>query len=173
VTLLFYYLLKPVNRSLSLLAALFSLTGCMIDAVECLFHVAPLIVLEGSHYSSVVSAEQTQALALMFLNLHTQGLNICMIFFGFYCLLMGYLIFRSTFLPRIIGGLLMLAGLCYLTNYCATFLSPEFAARLFPCIPIPGLSEVVLALWLLVMGVNMKRWKEQADAAGAGAGKTK
>ena len=143
--------------------------GPVAQTVDRLFHLAPLIVLGGSHYLSIFSVEQAQALALMFLNLHAQGLNICMIFFGFYCLLMGYLIFRSTFLPRLIGALLMLAGLCYLTNYCATFLSPEFAARLFPYLLIPGLSEVVLALWLLVMGVNIKRWKEQAGAAGAGA----
>jgi hypothetical protein len=125
-----------------------------------------VIVLGGSHYLSVLNVEQLQALALMFLNLHAQGLNICMIFFGFFCLLLGYLIFRSTFLPRIIGVLLAIAGLCYLTNYLVTFLSPEFAAHLFPYILISGVAEIVLALWLLVIGVNVQRWKERASAAG-------
>ncbi len=164
VTLLLYDLLRPVNRSLSLLAAVFSFVGSTIGALNCLFHLAPLIVLGGSHYLSVFNVEQLQALALLFLNLHAQGLNICMVFFGFFCLLIGYLVFRSTFLPRIIGVLLAIAGLCYLTNYLATFLSPEFAAHLFPYILIPGLAEIVLALWLLVFGVNVQRWREQASA---------
>jgi hypothetical protein len=71
--------------------------------------------------------EQLQALALMSLNFYAQGLNTCMIIFGFYCFLVGYLIFRSTFLPRIIGVLLAIAGFCYPTNYLATLLAPEFA----------------------------------------------
>ena len=167
VTLLLYDLLRPVNRSLALLATVFSLVGSTIGAVDCLFHLAPLIVLGGSHYLSVFSMEQLQALALMSLNFHAQGLNICMVFFGFFCLLLGYLIFRSIFLPRIIGLLLSIAGLCYLTNYLATFLAPELAAHLFPYILIPGVAEIVLALWLLVAGVNVPRWKEQASAPGA------
>jgi len=166
VTLILYELLRPVNRSLSLLATVFSLVGSTIAAVVCLLHFAPLIVLGGSHYLSVFSVEQLQALALMFLNLHVQGLSISMVFFGFFCFLLGYLIFRSTFFPRIIGVLLAIAGLCYLTYYPATFLWPEFAAHMFPYILIPGLGELVLALWLLVMGVNVQRWKEQANAAG-------
>jgi hypothetical protein len=83
-----------------------------------------VIVLGGSHYLSVFNVEQLQALALMFLNLRAQGLNVSMVFLGFFCLLLGYLIFRSTFFPRIIGVLLAIAGLCYLTNYLVTFLSP-------------------------------------------------
>ena len=166
VTLLLYELLRPVNRSLSLLATVFSVVGSTIAALDSLFHLAPLMILGGSPYLSIFSVEQLQALALLSLNLHTQGLNICMVFFGFFCLLIGYLIFRSIFLPRIIGLLLAIAGLCYLTYYLATFVSPEFAAHLFPYILIPGLAEIVLALWLLVMGVNVQRWNEQASAAG-------
>jgi len=164
VTLLLYILLRPVNKSLSLLAAFFSLAGSIIGALTSLFHLAPVLVLGGSHYLKVFNVDQLQALALMFLNLHTQGLDISMIFFGFYCLLIGYLILKSTFLPRIIGALLMIAGLCYLINYSATFIAPQFAAHLVPYILIPGLAEIVLALWLLVMGLNTERWKEQAGA---------
>jgi hypothetical protein len=166
VTLLLYELLRPVNGSLSLVATVFSVVGSTIGAVDCLLHFAPLIVLGGSNYLSVFNVEQLQALALLSLNLHTQGLNICMIFFGFFCLLIGYLIFRSIFLPRIIGVLLAIAGSCYLIYYLASFLSPEFATHLYPYILIPGLAEIVLALWLLVMGVNVQRWNEQASAAG-------
>jgi intracellular septation protein A len=131
VTLLFYYLFKPVNRSLSLLAAIFSLVGCAIGPLSLFVHAA-------SHISPLV-------------------------FFGFYCLLIGYLIFRSTFLPRILGALMALAGLGWLT-----FLSPPLANYLSPHIFAPGLlGEGALTLWLLLVGVHEQRWKEQASAAGA------
>jgi hypothetical protein len=81
-----------------------------------------------------------------------------LVFFGFYCLLIGYLIFRSTFLPGALGALMAFGGLGWLT-----FLSPAFANHLFPYNMIPGiLGEGTLTLWLLVMGVNVPRWREQA-----------
>jgi hypothetical protein len=162
VTALFYNLFKPVNRSLSLLAAFFSLVGCAIGALSCLFYLAPLVVLGGAQFLSVFKVEQLQALAYMFLKLNAQASNISLVFFGFYCLLIGYLIFRSTFLPRILGVLMAFAGLGWLT-----FLSPPLAKYLSPYILSPGiLGEGALTLWLLVIGVNAQRWNEQASAAG-------
>jgi hypothetical protein len=92
VTGLFYDLFKPVNKSLSLLAAFFSLVGCAIGAVSCLYELAPLAILGGAQYLNVFKVEQLQALALMFLKLHGQWFNLSFVFFGFYCLLIGYLI---------------------------------------------------------------------------------
>jgi hypothetical protein len=161
LTALFYGLFKPVNRSLSLLAAFFSLVGCAILAFASLFQIAPLVVLGGSPYLSVFKVEQLWALALMFLELNTQANNICVAFFGVYCLLIGYLIFKSFFLPRILGVLMALAGLGWLT-----FLSPPLANHLSPYNLVLGfLAELSLMLWLLVMGVNVQRWQEQAGAA--------
>lgn len=161
VTALFYGLFKPVSRSLSLLGAFFSLVGCAILAFGSLFQLAPLVLLGGSPYLNVFKVEQLRALALMFLELKTQAGNICVVFFGVYCLLIGYLIFRSAFLPRILGGLMALAGLGWLT-----FLSPPLASHLSPYNLVLGfLAELSLCLWLLVMGVNVQRWKDQASAA--------
>ena len=161
VTALFYGLFKPVNRSLSLLAAFFSLVGCAILALASLFQLAPLVVLGGSPYLSAFKVEQLRALALMFLELNTQANNICVVFFGFYCLLIGYLIFRSAFLPRILGVLMAFAGLGWLT-----FLYPPLANHLSPYNLVLGfLAELLLMLWLLVKGVDVQRWKEQASAA--------
>jgi len=161
VTALFYDLFRPVNRSLSLLAAFFSLVGCAIQASICLFHLAPFVVLGGAPYLSIFKVEQLQALAYMFFELYAQAFNICFVFFGFYCLLIGYLIFRSTFLPRILGVLMAIGGLGWLT-----FLSPPLANSLWPYIAAPGiLGEGSLTLWLLVMGVNVGRWMQQASAA--------
>jgi hypothetical protein len=165
VALIFYDLLKPVSRSLSLLAAFFRLMLVAIMAVDSLNYFSPLVLLGGAHFLTAFKADQLQGLVLVSQSLFTHGYNISLVFFGFHCLLIGYLIYRSTFLPRIIGVLLAIGGPCYVTNSLASFLSPGFAAP-YLLIP-PGLGELSLTLWLLVVGVNVQRWKEQASAAGA------
>jgi hypothetical protein len=161
VTLILYDIFRPVSRSMSLLAAFFSLTGCTIQAVSSLLHLAPLVILGGESYFSAFTAEQSQALALMFLNLRAQAANIYMEFFGCYCLLLGYLIFKSRFMPRILGVFMAIAGLSY-----QLFLSPPLAKQLFPYVVAPAgaLGELSFILWLVVMGVNSQRWKERAGA---------
>jgi hypothetical protein len=127
MTLLLYYIFEPVNRSLSLLAAFFSLVGLTFEA----------------------------------LRLNPRGADIAVAIHGFYCLLIGYLIFRSRFLPRILGALMAVGGLGWLTNLSTPFahyLSPDNLAAGFL-----GVGSVML--WLLVMGVNAQRWTAQASAA--------
>src|SRR5271167_3598521 len=161
--LLMYELLKPVNKSLSLLAAFFILVCCAIQALTSLLYLAPLLILQGGSSWSAFTAEQVQALALMFLKLNQYAYNIDLVFFGLWCVLTGYLIFRSTFLPRILGVLLAISGLGYVT-----YLYPPLAYHLFmPYLAVASaLGEIPLELWLMVMGVNAQRWKEQASAAG-------
>jgi hypothetical protein len=166
VTALFYGLFKPVNRSLSLLAAFFSLLGCAVTTFGSLFQLAPLVLLGGRQYLSVFNLQQLRALALMFLELNDQAANIYLVIFGFYDLLIGYLILKSTFLPRFLGVLMALAGLGWLT-----FLSPPFANHLSPYNLVLGfLVELLLMLWLLAKGVNAQRWQDQASAAGESYG---
>jgi hypothetical protein len=163
-TLFIYVLLKPVNRNISLLGAFFSLTGCASGGVSCLLYLAPIGILSGAKSLSVFSVEQLQALALTFVTLSLQGSDIGLVFFGLQCLSVGYLIRRSTFLPRILGVLLAITGLCYLTNSFANFLLLPFKAYLLPFVAAGGLlGEGSLSLWLLVKGVNVQRWKEQAS----------
>src|SRR2546425_8141860 len=162
VTALFYDLLKPAGRSVSLLAAFLGLAGCVIKTFSRVFFIAPLFILGGAHYLSVFSAEQLQALALPFLKVNDRGAAMALVFFGFYALLTGYLIVRSTFLPRILGVLSILGGLAWMS-----FLYQPLGYRLFPYISALGiLGAASLILWLLVFGVNEQRWKEQASAAG-------
>jgi uncharacterized protein DUF4386 len=158
VTALFYELFRPVSRSVSMTAAFFSLVGCAIGAVSSVFQLAPLAILKGGQSPGVFTADQLQVIAYMFLKLN--GGNIALVFFGFYCLLIGYLIIRSTFLPRVLGVGMVIAGLGWLT-----FLWPPLANDLSPYILLPGiLGEGLLTLWLLAIGVNDERWKEQAAA---------
>ena len=160
---LLYELFKPVNRSLSLVAAFFSLAASVVQAISSLFHLAPLLMLGGAPYLRVFTVEQLQALALMFLKLRAAAYhNIGLVFFGLYLLLIGILILKSTFLPRILGVLMVLAGLSYVL-----FLSPPLVRSLQPYILVfPGIGQIALTLWLLVMGVNPQRWKEQASITG-------
>ena len=163
VTLLFYEMFEPVSKRLSWFAAFLSFIGCAIVAFACLFHIAALVVLRGAQYLNLLAVEPLRVLALMCLTLRAQAYNISLAFFGFSVLLIGYLIFRSTFLPRILGALMVIAGLGWLT-----VLSPPLAKYLWPYIAAPGLVvEGTLTLWLLVIGVNVQRWKEQAIAAGS------
>ncbi len=160
---LFYGLLKPAGKSVSLLAAFLGVGGCVIKTFGRVFFIAPLFVLGGAHYLSVFRVEQLQAIALLFLKVNDHGAAIALVFFGFYALLTGYLIIRSTFLPRILGVLSVLAGFGWLT-----FLYLPLGYRLFPYIAALGLlGAASLILWLLVFGVNEQRWMEQASEAWA------
>jgi hypothetical protein len=162
MTALFYDLLKPAGRRVSLLAAFLGLAGCIIKTFSRVFFVAPLFILGGAHYLSVFSPEQLQALALLFLKVNDHGAAMALVFFGFYALLTGYLIIRSTFLPRILGVVSVIAGLGWLS-----FLYPPLGYSLFPYVAAFGLlGAASLIVWLLVFGVNERRWREQASAAG-------
>jgi hypothetical protein len=155
---LLYQLLRPVNKTVALLAAFFGIVGCAVTAFGSLFQLAPLVILGGSPYLRAFDAKQLQALAVMFLNLNVQVGYIALVFFGGFQLALGYLIFRSTFLPRVIGVLVALAGVGWLT-----FLSPPLANQLLTPLEVVGIvAEASLMLWLLVMGVNAQRWSEQA-----------
>lgn len=164
VTLLFYYLFKPVSRSLSLLAAFFSLVGIAVLAANSLNHLAPLMFIGGAQSLSAFEANQLQALALISLKMHARGYTISTVFFGSYCLLIGYLVLRSGFLPRILGALMAIGGLSFVANSIVIFLLPTLAARLPDIGMLGGIAELSLCLWLMVMGVNVARWKEKSGA---------
>jgi len=165
LAVIFYHLFKAVNKGVSLLVVFFTLVGTAIEAVNLLNQFAPLILLKRSHYLGVFTPEQLQFLAYMPHQLNAIGFNLALIFFGFYGLSIGYLVFRSTFLPRAVGVLMAIGGSCYLVNSFANFLAPGFAAGLFPYIQIPsGFAELTFCLWLLAIGVNVTKWEEKANA---------
>jgi len=160
--LIFYELFKVVNKKVALLMVFFSLVGTAIESVSLLAHVSPVIILGGAQALNAFTAEQLQGAAYMSLQLFEYGFAIALVFFGFFCLSLAYAIFKSTFFPRIIGGLLAVEGLLYLITSFAKFISPAVAARVFPLLAVSGLAEVSICLWLLVMGVNAEKWREQA-----------
>lgn len=163
LTALFYMLFKPVSRSVSLVAAFFGVVGCAIQASGSVFQFFTLANLGDGGTVSIFSSDELsgRAVGMLFLKLNHQVGGVALVFFGVYSLLVGCLILRSIFLPRFLGVLMVLAGLGWLM-----FLYPPLAERLFAYIAIVGITaEALLMLWLLVIGVNTDRWREQAAAS--------
>src|SRR5258705_670677 len=137
IMLIIYVLLRPVNKNLALLALLFNLIQTAVLVANKLNLVAALLPLQSVDYLKTMDSHQLYVQAYLSLKLHDYGFAVGLIFFGFTCLVNGYLIFKSAYLPKTIGVLLQIAGLCYLVNSFALILSPALASMLFPAIMIP------------------------------------
>lgn len=160
VTLIFYVLLKQVSKDLALLGAFFRLVSIAIMGINLLNHFAALFPLGNTDYLKVFEPQQLHAMAYLSLRSYDYGYNISLVFFGFHCLLLGYLLFRSSYFSRILGLLLIITGLCYLTNSFSWFLVPTFATKIYPGILMPCLvGELSLSLWLLVKGIKQSPMK--------------
>ena len=167
LAVIFYELFKVVNRRLALLDAFLILVGTAVEGANQLNQFAPLTLLGGGPYSSSLTGQQLQVLAYMPLDSASIGYDIQQVFYGLDILAAAYLVYMSTFMPRPVGVLLAIAGLSYLFYSFADFLSPAFAGHLVPYIQFPGgIGELSLSLWLLIAGVNGKRWQERAGTTG-------
>ena len=165
VAMILYALLRPVDRNIALLAAFMRLACDIILAVTGLSQFVALQLLGGADYLQTFQPDQLHALALLAMKLHGDGYAVSLVFFGFACFSLGYLIFRSSYLPRAIGALLVIAGACYLISSFAHFLDPAFAATMFPAIFVPVfIAELSLTLWLIVKGVDAVKWEKRASA---------
>lgn len=160
--LIFYVLLRPVNRNLALLNLLFNLIQTAVLVANKLNLLMALFVLGDAPYLQSVDPKQLQALSYLFIKLHDHGFGIGLIFFGFVCLVEGYLIYRSDYFPKVLGVLMQVAGVCYIVNTFTLLLAPQVASQLFPFILMPCfIAELFLGLWLLVKGVNLQKWRER------------
>jgi len=165
--LILFVLLRPVSRDLALLAVFINLVSIGIEAASTMYLLEALFPLGNAGYLKAFAPEQLYASATLSLKSHGYGFGVSLLFFGCFCVIAGYLIFKSRYLPRTIGVLIQIAGVCYLTNSFALIVAPGVASRLSPAILVPAfIGETSLCLWLLVKGVNVQRWKEQAGAAG-------
>ncbi|HXY49979.1 MAG TPA: DUF4386 domain-containing protein [Terriglobales bacterium] len=164
LTMIFYVLMRVVNRNIALMAAFFALMSIAVEAMSTLLHFAPLLVLRGAGYLRVFDAQQLNALALLSAELFEYGFGISLVFFGFEELFRGYLMFRSGFFPSFLGILVVISGLSYLLNSFALFLSPAFSAMVSSFALVgAGLPEMIFCLWLIVVGLNLPKWQERAD----------
>jgi len=154
MTALFYQLLKPVSAPLSMLSAVLGYVGCGIKTMSRLFYLAPLFVLGGTTYAGAFAPEQRQGLTSLLLQLNEFGAAIALAFFGVSTVIQGYLIMRSTFLPRWLGVLSVAGGIGWLA-----FFAPAFGMRVFPVVALIGLvGSVAMILWLAIVGVDEGKW---------------
>ncbi|MGY4515796.1 DUF4386 domain-containing protein [Lysobacter sp. HA18] len=161
-----YILLRPVSRRLAQLVLLLNLIQTAVLVANKILLLVPLLLLDGSPYLHAFSLPQLQALSYAAIRLHEHGFGVGLIFFGWVCLVEGYLIRRSGFLPKIIGVLMQVAGACYLINTTLLLLAPEVEGRLFAVLMLPVfIAELSFALWLTIKGVNETAWHRRAAEA--------
>jgi hypothetical protein len=149
-----YMLLKPVNKNLALLFLLLNLGGVAIQCTSDLFLPASQLLLSGADYAKVFQADQLQALAMSFLYLYKNGFMIAQIFYSAWLFPLGYSVFKSGFLPRILGIVLMIHCATWLMTSLQFFLLPGFQAITYVSYPLGFIAEFGLTLWLLTMGAK-------------------
>lgn len=156
-----YVLLRPVNKKLALLAVLFNLIQTAVLVANKLNLFAALFSLESADYLKAFEPHQLYTQVNLTLKLHDYGFGIGLIFFGFVCLVQGYLIFRSGYFPKTLGVLMTIAGLSYLTNSFTLILAPAYAATILPILALALIGELSFCLWLILKGVNVPKWEKR------------
>ncbi|MGD9968338.1 MAG: DUF4386 domain-containing protein [Hyphomonadaceae bacterium] len=156
VVALLYALFKAVNRPLAIASAFIGLAGCAASATFLVNQLAALSLLGGAE-------THTQQLAQHALRLAALGNTVSLVFFGFYCLTLSALVFGATFLPRLLGLFLLVAGVGWLVGNLGAIVAPDMLGPLSRyLVPVSGVGEFIFTLWLLIMGVNPEKWKAQA-----------
>ena len=148
-----YVLLKPVSKTLSLVAAFFRLAMTIIQGINLLNHFTALLLLSGADYLTVFKPDQLHALVLLFLNVHEYVAHTWGLFFALHLFFLGYLVYKSGYIPRILGVLLLIASLCYLIQSFGIFLLPKYE-EIFALVGWISIIEVAFPLWLVIKGVK-------------------
>ncbi len=158
-----YNFFKKSNAIILQIALAFVIIQTAIIAVNLLNQITPLLLLGNDTYLTSFQPNQLATLSLLSLNIQSQGYGIGLVFFGFYCILIGYVIFKTNAIPKIIGMAYAFAGLCYLLNSFTMFLSKGFTNPLFIYLAIPILiGELSLCLWLLIKGIDTTKLENKS-----------
>lgn len=162
LSVVLYVLLRPVNKTLSLLAAVSRLAMTTIHGLNLLNYFFVLLLVGGAGYQAAFDPAQVQALVMLFLEAHSYGFTIGIAFLTLHVLLLGYLIFRSGYFPRVLGILFLIAGVGYVADSFALLLTTGYQSTpIFIALPI-AIAEIAFPVWLLVKGVNAPQWEKQA-----------
>jgi hypothetical protein len=162
LTWAFYILLRPVHRNLALLAVFFRLIATGGFAASQVLYFSALLTVAGGDYLNTFSADQRESLALLSINAGGFGLAMFSMFYGAGAIVLGYLVFRSEYLPRILGVLLAISGVGFVIKAFASVLAPAYASPLL-LLPV-AVAWLSLTVWLLVKGVDVQRWQEKATS---------
>ena len=164
LTLILYVLLKPVNKQLSLLAAFFGLMGTATFAVAELFYFAPQLIL-GRAYLNNFTPDQVNSLVLLSLKFYGYAGMIFTAYYGMAWIIRSYLIFRSSYLPKLLGVLMAIGGIGFVVRNFLLILAPAYASDVLLILMFPG--GLIMTVWLLVKGVNVQKWNAKVNAARA------
>ena len=162
IPLVLYKLLKPVNKTFALLMVILILLAIPIGFINEINHLAVLLLLSGADYLKPIQADQLQAQAMFFLDLHAHGIRVAQVFWGLWLFPLGYLIFKSGFIPRVLGIVVLIGGFGHLLDCAIFFLLPHSDVTVSQ---VTGFGEILLGLWLLIRGVNVEQWEKRALAA--------
>jgi len=156
LAVLFYVLLRPVNRNLALLSALFGVVATLTYAFAECFYFAPAVILSGATYLKAFTQDQLNALALLSMRLFGRIAGIFIGFYGLATLIRGYLVYRSGYLPRAIGVMFMIGGAAFVLSNILVVLAPSYATPLLLFVMAP--AGIAMLLWLLAKGVDVERF---------------
>jgi hypothetical protein len=156
IAVLLYVLLRPVNKTLALAAAAFRLTQAAVLGFNLLNYYGALLLLTGTDYAAAFDADQLHTQAMLFLDLHSHGYDLGLLFFGISNLILGYLVIKSTDYPGVLGYGLIAAAAVYLAGSLTRFLLPDYVSFIEPIYIVPLVAELSFCLWLLVRGVKAK-----------------
>jgi hypothetical protein len=162
LSILLYILLKPVNNTLSLVAAASRLLMTAVHGINLLNYFFVLLLASGTGYAAVFGAEQINSLVMLFLDAHRYGFTIGIAFLTLHVFILGYLIFKSGFFPKILGILFIAAGVGYLIDSFALLLSSTYETTPAVIAVLIAVGEIAFPLWLLIKGVNVEKWNRLA-----------
>ncbi|HEX7419939.1 MAG TPA: DUF4386 domain-containing protein [Thermoanaerobaculia bacterium] len=163
-----YVLTRPVHKELALMALLFGSTATAVESAYSIQLVEALFPLGKSAYLTAFTAGQLQAMTALAMKAHVFGFGIALLLFGPFFFVTGYLIFTSGYFPKPIGVLYQLAGLAYMFNGFGLVLAPQLAGRLFMIMAGPAfIGETSFAVWLLIKGVRIERWRSRSSGPAA------
>jgi hypothetical protein len=160
LTAALYALLKPVSKTLSLTAAFSRLAMTIVQGINLLPYFFVLLLLSGAGYSQPIGSDQLYVLVMLFLNAHEYVALIWGLFFGLHLIILGYLVYKSGYLPRFVGIILVATAFIYLANGFGTILFPS-SKPILDSIAILAFIETVFPLWLLIKGVNFEQRQRQ------------
>ena len=152
--LVLYKLLSEVNKNLSIIMVIFVMLGTSINMINLLNEFAALHLLSGAEYLSVFTDAQLQAKAMLSYDLYLHGYEIANIFFGLWLIPLGLLVYKSEFLPKVLGILLIIGGSGLLINVFVHFLFPSYMIVNIILLVPQTLAEILFTLWILIRGIN-------------------
>jgi hypothetical protein len=162
LSVLLYVLFKPVSRLLSLVAAVSRLAMTVIHGLNLLNYFFVLLLVGGAGYLAAFEVDQLNAFAMLFLDAHSFGFTIGIAFLTIHVFLLGYLIVKSGYFPKVLGVLFLIAGAGYLIDSFALLLSTGYEATPVYIQLAIAVGELAFPLWLLVKGVDVDRFEERA-----------